>query len=88
MTGYHPTGAGDVAPPSLAHQPALCADGICDCGPGLPCGEYLWDHRNQSLRQWLVDELKNPRDRVIFIILMDSMRGRHIPVSLLGAFPF
>ena len=29
----------------------------CDCGPGLPCGEYLWDHRNGSmLREWLVNE--------------------------------
>ena len=22
----------------------------------MPCGEYLWDHRNQSLRTWLVNE--------------------------------
>ena len=27
----------------------------CDCG-SLPCGEYLWDHRNASLRRWLVEE--------------------------------
>lgn len=25
------------------------------CGKG-PCGEYLWDHRNDTLQQWLVDE--------------------------------
>ena len=30
-------------------------DGRCDCG-SVPCGEYLFDHRNASLRQWLVDE--------------------------------
>lgn len=35
-----------------AEQPAIGASndynrcvGDCDCGPGLPCGEYLWDHR-------------------------------------------
>ena len=28
--------------------------GDCDCGPGIPCGEYLFDHRNQSLREYLV----------------------------------
>ena len=26
-----------------------------DVGSGLPCGEYLYDHRNESLREWLVD---------------------------------
>eukprot|EP01048_Picozoa_sp_COSAG05_P008710 COSAG05_NODE_678_length_7984_cov_3.957134_3_plen_811_part_00 len=25
------------------------------CGVGVPCGEYLFDHRNESLRRWLVD---------------------------------
>jgi len=30
--------------------------GGCDCGKDLPCGEYLWDHRNGSqLRTWLID---------------------------------
>lgn len=27
----------------------------CDCG-SVPCGEYLFDHRNASLRDWLVRE--------------------------------
>ena len=27
--------------------------GDCHCG-GVPCGEYVWDHRNASLREWLV----------------------------------
>ena len=43
--------------------PSLCTVGNdCDCGTivgsngaGLPCGEYLYDHRNESLREWLVD---------------------------------
>ena len=32
---------------------AECAGGKCECG-GAPCGEYLWDHRNASLREWLI----------------------------------
>lgn len=32
-----------------------CTASECDCGK-VPCGEYLWDHRNASLRRWLVDE--------------------------------
>jgi hypothetical protein len=35
--------------------PGQCV-GVCDCGEGLPCGEYLWDHRNASLRTWMIDE--------------------------------
>ena len=32
-------------------------DGDCDCGESLPCGEYLWDHRNGTmLRKFLIDE--------------------------------
>ena len=26
----------------------------CDCG-GIPCGEYVFDHRNQSFRKWFVE---------------------------------
>jgi hypothetical protein len=33
-------------------DPGYCVD-PCDCG-GVPCGEYLWDHRNESLREWLI----------------------------------
>ena len=44
QTPEHPKGDGD------------CEE-ECDCGPGLPCGEYLWDHRNGSmLRDFLVNE--------------------------------
>ena len=33
-----------------------CLHAPCDCGD-VPCGEYLFDHRNGSmLREWLVDE--------------------------------
>ena len=42
QTPGHPKGDGDCALP-------------CDCG-GVPCGEYLWDHRNSSLRDFLVNE--------------------------------
>jgi len=27
-----------------------------DCGDVIPCGDYVFDHRNQSLRQWIIDE--------------------------------
>ena len=30
-----------------------CTD-KCNCGR-VPCGEYIWDHRNASLRKWLVN---------------------------------
>ena len=34
-----------------------CEPGLCDCG-AVPCGEYLFDHRNGSmLTRFLVDEL-------------------------------
>jgi len=38
----NPSGDGDCTEP-------------CDCG-GVPCGEYLWDHRNESLREFLINE--------------------------------
>ena len=27
-----------------------------DCGDHVPCGDYVFDHRNASLRAWIVDE--------------------------------
>ena len=39
QTPQHPRGDGS------------CVE-ACDCGC-VPCGEYLWDHRNASLRAWL-----------------------------------
>ena len=57
VSGWKPA-PGEAPPvaPGGGGGGVLCADGDCDCGPGLPCGEYLWDHRNQSLRTWLLDE--------------------------------
>jgi hypothetical protein len=40
--------------PGFPHGDGSCP-GPCDCG-GVPCGEYLWDHRNTSLRSWIVNE--------------------------------
>ena len=32
-------------------------ESACDCGAGVPCGEYLWNHANGSmLRDWLINE--------------------------------
>ena len=43
QTPGHPHGDGSCAQP-------------CDCG-GVPCGEYLWDHRNASLQAYLINEV-------------------------------
>ena len=43
-----------VARPAHGSGHKECKD-ACDCN-GVPCGEYLYDHRNASLRAWLVDE--------------------------------
>ena len=40
--------------PGHPHGDGNCVQFPCDCGC-VPCGEYLWDHRNQSLRKWLVE---------------------------------
>jgi len=52
---------------------ANCSSPGCDCG-GVPCGEYLWDHRNASMREWLVNEhilgdtaLGNPNISAIYL---------------------
>ena len=34
---------------------ANCSAPGCDCG-GVPCGRYLYDHRNASMRAWLINE--------------------------------
>jgi hypothetical protein len=43
QTPEHPSGDGS------------CTE-VCDCGGVVPCGEYLWDHRNASLRTFLIEE--------------------------------
>ena len=55
VSGFKPV-AGEMPPPAVPSKLNTCLNGACDCGEGLPCGEYLWDHRNASLRAWLVDE--------------------------------
>ena len=35
-----------------------CVD-YCDCG-AVPCAEYVWNHKNESLRQFLVDVVTGP----------------------------
>ena len=40
--------------PEHPHGDGSCKD-ECDCGTN-PCGEYLWDHRNSSLRSYLINE--------------------------------
>ena len=47
-TAYH---SQDQTPEHLTGRKECKAK--CDCG-AVPCGEYLWDHRNASLREWLV----------------------------------
>ena len=68
QTPEHPKGDGscvdDCRPPPLRtckHAMNVCLPAsIGDCGDS-PCGEYLWDHRNASLREWLVtDFVSNP----------------------------
>eukprot|EP01046_Picozoa_sp_COSAG06_P060299 COSAG06_NODE_12775_length_1331_cov_2.163961_1_plen_330_part_10 len=51
-TEYHRHDAGFI------HQKdGSCLEAPCDCGPGLPCGEYAFDHRNGSmLRDWLTND--------------------------------
>lgn len=42
--------------PGFPHGDGSCP-GPCDCGgPDIPCGEYLWDHRNSSLRSWIIND--------------------------------
>lgn len=45
--------------PAVSGGDGKCED-YCDCGPGIPCGEYLWDHRNATLRPFLVNLLLGP----------------------------
>ena len=33
--------------------------GPCDCG-AVPCGEYLFDHTNATLGDWIVNEIMGP----------------------------
>jgi len=48
----------ELSTPQDTGKPNIQKDGwcnsTCDCG-GVPCGEYLFDHRNSSVGDWLVD---------------------------------
>lgn len=48
----------EVPTPANPSPDGVC-DGYCDCG-AVPCGEYLWDHRNDTLRPWLIAQLVEP----------------------------
>jgi hypothetical protein len=50
----------EVPTPEHPDPDGKCDTSGCDCGPGLPCGEYLFDHRNDSLREWLVAQVISP----------------------------
>ena len=41
--------------PASHPKPAGACVGACDCG-AHPCGEYVFDHRNASLRKWLLEQ--------------------------------
>eukprot|EP00035_Acanthoeca_spectabilis_P030665 m.10340 g.10340 ORF g.10340 m.10340 type:complete len:569 (+) comp4307_c0_seq1:82-1788(+) len=54
VMGYRGPAADAPAPIPTSYN--VCS-GDCDCGEGLPCGEYLWDYRNGSmLADFLVNE--------------------------------
>lgn len=60
VMGYKGPASATPDIPSSSYNTCL---GDCDCGPGLPCGEYLWDHRNGSmLEDFLINDfVLNPR---------------------------
>lgn len=39
---------------NLFHTSLAWTENGHDCGDVIPCGDYVFDHRNQSLREWLV----------------------------------
>eukprot|EP01043_Picozoa_sp_COSAG02_P063207 COSAG02_NODE_8900_length_2405_cov_1.730269_1_plen_201_part_10 len=42
---------------SSAYGAKTCIDGpICECGEGLPCGQFMFDFRNTSLLDWLLND--------------------------------
>lgn len=56
-TLYHDQEQSPAVPSPANPTPDGACVGTCDCG-GVPCGEYLFDHRNGSmLRDWLIAEV-------------------------------
>jgi len=72
---YHDQEQTPAVPTAVQPNPdGSCLETGCDCGRDLPCGEYLWDHRNGSqLRQWLLQEH----------ILSPTALGNHLHVNTL-----
>ena len=56
-TMYHDQEQSPAVPSPSNPSPDGTCSGTCDCG-GVPCGEYLFDHRNGTqLREWLLAEV-------------------------------
>ena len=57
-TYYHDQGQTPQVPTTdLPYPDGVCSDKYCDCGKN-PCGEYLFDHRNGTMRrEWLIEEI-------------------------------
>eukprot|EP01052_Picozoa_sp_SAG31_P056474 SAG31_NODE_16189_length_719_cov_1.329032_1_plen_100_part_10 len=45
----------EQVPDGVGSHPGKCK-AACDCGK-LPCGRYLYDHRNATARAWIINEL-------------------------------
>jgi len=52
---HYKNATGNTATTNLYHDFGQTPSG--DCGVGVQCGEYLFDHRNSSLREWLINEV-------------------------------
>jgi len=51
------TGGGTGGPDGVCHNDTKGDTGKgCDCGDGVSCGGYIFDHRNSSLLSWLTEE--------------------------------
>jgi len=58
---YHDQEQTPAVPTAAQPNPdGECTNGVCDVGEGLPCGEYIFDHRNASVRQWLAEQVVSP----------------------------
>ena len=45
----------------------------CDCGPINPCGEYIFDHRNETFQDWFINE---------YMITNETLEHKPIPIGL------
>ena len=48
--------ANTTAPARARTQAGVCDEEGCDCGGVVPCAWYLFDHRNASAREWIVQK--------------------------------